>query len=219
MDLLNEKFLVIDTETTNDIDNPIVYDVGFSVIDILGNVLETHSYVVAETFIEEKALMQEAYFADKIPMYQDDIKKGRRTLKRYWNIKKILLDTIKKYDIKIVMAHNMRFDYRSLNLTLRWFTSSKYRYFLPYGLEIWDTLKMAREIFSQDKDYSEFCTKNNYTTKRGGNKYTAEILYRYLTNDNNFVESHTGLEDTLIEKEIFVECMKRNPNLCGRLWN
>ena len=54
----NEKFLVIDTETTNDIDNPIVYDVGFAVIDIFGNIYEEHSYVVAETFIEEKELMK-----------------------------------------------------------------------------------------------------------------------------------------------------------------
>ena len=214
----NEKFLVIDTETTNDIDDPIVYDVGFSVIDIFGNIYEEHSYVVAETFIEEKELMKTAYFADKIPMYQADIKQGKRTLKRYWNIKQILFETIKKYNIKIVMAHNMRFDYRSLNLTLRWFTSSKYRYFLPYGIEIWDTLKMARETFKNDNDYKEFCLANNFVTKRGANKYTAEVLYRYLTKNLDFVESHTGLEDTLIEKEIFVECMKRNNELCGRLW-
>lgn len=219
MNLAKEKFLVIDTETTNDIDNPIVYDIGFSVIDLSGKVYDTYSFVVAETFIEEQELMKIAYFADKIPQYKKDIKDGKRTLKRLWNIKKILFETIKKYNIKIIMAHNMVFDYRSLNLTLRWFTSSKYRYFLPYGLEIWDTLKMARETFKQDKDYSNFCIRNNYLTKNGKNRYTAEILYRYLTNNNNFVESHTGLEDTLIEKEIFVECMKRNPNLNGKLWN
>jgi hypothetical protein len=36
---------------------------------------------------------------------------------------------------------------------------------------------------------------------------TAEILYRYITGDDNFTESHTGLEDVLIEKEIFKKCM------------
>ena len=215
----NEKILVIDTETTNDIDNPIVYDIGFSVIDMLGNTYETHSYVVADIFLEEQELMREAYFADKIPMYQADINNGSRTLKRFWNIMKIVRETIKKHNIKIVVAHNMRFDYKSLNLTLRWLTSSKYRFFLPYGVEIWDTLKMAREVFGNDKDYCEFCSGNNFTTKRGGNRYTAEILYRYLTNDLEFVESHTGLEDTLIEKEIFAECLKRNPNINGRLWD
>ena len=55
-------------------------------------------------------------------------------------------------------------------------------------------------------------------TKRGQRRYTAEILYRYLTRNNDFIESHTGLEDVMIEKEIFVECIKRNPEINGELW-
>lgn len=214
----SEKFLMIDTETTNDIDNPIVYDIGFSVVDKNGKVYKTYSFVVAETFIEEKNLMKLAYFADKIPLYENDIKNGSRVLKRFYNIRKILCETIKEYNIKKVVAHNSHFDYNALNLTQRWFTSSKYRYFFPFGIEIWDTLKMSREIFSNDKDYTNFCQRNNYTTKYGKNRYTAEILYRYLTNNNDFIESHTGLEDTLIEKEILVECLKRKPDIDGRLW-
>lgn len=214
----NEKILMIDTETTNDIDNPIVYDIGFSVIDKSGKVYETFSFVVAETFIEEKDLMKLAYFSDKIPLYSEEIKNKTRTLKRFFNIRKALLETLRKYDIKKIVAHNMAFDYRALNLTQRWFTSSKYRYFFPWGVEFWDTLKMAREIFKEDNEYNEFCRRNNYLTTKGKNRYTAEILYRYLTNDNEFNESHTGLEDTLIEKDIFVECLKRNPEINGKLW-
>ena len=30
----NEKVIVLDTETTNSIDDPIAYDIGFAVIDI-----------------------------------------------------------------------------------------------------------------------------------------------------------------------------------------
>ena len=62
---------------------------------------------------------------------------------------------------------------------------------------------------SNDEEYAEFCYKNDYLTSRGVRRYTAEILYRFITNDNNFIESHTGLEDVMIEKEIFVECMRR----------
>jgi hypothetical protein len=43
-------------------------------------------------------------------------------------------------------------------------------------------------------------------------------VYRFLINDTSFVESHTGLEDVEIEREIFVECLRRNPNVDGRLW-
>jgi hypothetical protein len=40
-------------------------------------------------------------------------------------------------------------------------------------------------------------------------KLTAEIIYRFLTNDLDFVESHTALEDVEIETLIFAECMKK----------
>jgi hypothetical protein len=37
----------------------------------------------------------------------------------------------------------------------------------------------------------------------------AEVLYRFISGDNDFIESHTGLEDVLIEKEIFAYCVKQ----------
>ena len=38
---------------------------------------------------------------------------------------------------------------------------------------------------------------------------TAEILYRYISGNNDFVEVHKGYEDILIEKEIFVTSTKQ----------
>jgi DNA polymerase III epsilon subunit-like protein len=138
-------------------------------------------------------------------------------LKRYENIRKILALTCKKWNVKAIVAHNARFDYLSTTTTQRYLTCSKYRFFFPYGIEIWDTLKMARECFN-DEEYDTFCYNNDYVTKNGRKRYTAEILYRFLTNDDNFVEKHTGLEDVMIEKEIFAYCMRKNPEICGKLW-
>jgi hypothetical protein len=214
---MTEKFIVLDTETTNDIDCPIAYDLGFAVIDRNGNIYEQHSFVVADVFLDEE-LMASAYFVEKIPMYWEQIKNGERTLTSFYNIRKCLVDVMTKYNIDIVIAHNARFDYISTATTQRYLTKSKYRYFFPYGTKIWDTLKMAREVFKEDENYCAFCEENNFLTKNGQNRYTAEILYRYLTNDISFEESHTGLEDVLIEKEIFVHCVQKNPEINGRLW-
>lgn len=214
---LDDRFIVIDTETTNSLDDPFCYDVGFAVVDIFGNVYENHSFVVADIFLD-KDLMASAYFADKIPQYWEDIKSGKRQLKTFFNIRKLFADCVKRNNVSIVLAHNARFDYRSLNLTQRFLTSSKYRYFFPFGVEIWDTLKMARAVLGQIDEYGEFCYLNNYLTKRMCKRFTAEIIYRFITGDNEFVESHTGLEDVLIEKEIFVYCMTAQPDLDGALW-
>ena len=211
-----EKYIMLDTETTNSLDDPICYDVGFAVVDKEGSIYETHSFVVAEVFLNEE-LMASAYFIEKVPQYWEDIKKGTRKLAKFNTIRKVLAETMKKYNTNIVIAHNARFDYRSTAKTQRYLTKSKYRYFLPYGTEIWDTLKMAREVLKNDVEYDNFCYNNNYVTKRGCKRFTAEILYRFFTGDNDFVESHTGLEDVTIEKVIFAECMARGAE-SGKLW-
>ena len=77
---------------------------------------------------------------------------------------------------------------------------------------------MSREVFGKDDDYIAFCEKYNYLTKQNKPRLTAEIVYRYLTNDNEFVESHTGLEDVEIETEILLACLERNPEVDGLLW-
>lgn len=213
----NDRFIVIDTETTNSIDDPLCYDIGFAVVDMFGKVYENYSFVVADIFLD-KELMSYAYFADKIPQYWKDIKNGTRELKTFFNIKKVFTDCIKRNNVKIILAHNARFDYRSLNLTQRFLTSSKYRFFFPFGVEIWDTLKMSREVLNNLDEYTDFCYSNDYLTKRLCKRFTAEIIYRFITKDNSFEESHTGLEDVLIEKEIFVYCISLAPEINGALW-
>ncbi len=212
-------FLVIDTEATNSIDDPFAYDVGFAVVKATGEVLEAHSYVVADIFLDNE-LMASAYFADKIPQYWEDIKNGKRILRRFKTIKSILRDVVAQYGIRYVVAHNASFDYRSLNYTQRLLTSSKYRYFLPWGVKIWDTLKMARECLGKDEQYKQFCIDNGYTygkEEKPQLRFTAEIIYRYLTGNLDFVEEHTGLEDVLIEKDILAYCIK-NGIEDGALW-
>lgn len=210
------KVIVFDTETTNTIDDPIFFDIGWAVVDFEGNVYETASFVNADVFLDDE-LMSCAYYADKIPQYWQEIKAGQRKLVKLTTIRKALQATCKRHGINIMCAHNARFDYRSTNTTQRFQTGSKYRYFLPYGVELWDTLKMAREAFKSDESYDTFCWENDYLTKRGCKRYTAEILYRFISGDNEFEEAHTGLEDAMIEKEILVECLRRGVE-SGRLW-
>lgn len=214
---LNEKFIIIDTETTNSLDDPLCYDVGWAVVDTEGRVYETASYVVADIFLD-KELMSYAYFADKIPQYWNDIKCGKRILRRFSTIRAIFADVCAQYDIKKIAAHNARFDYRSLNLTQRYLTSSKYRYFFPFGIEIWDTLKMSREVLKNDNDYCIFCYENQYLTSHMVKRFTAEIIYRFITQNLTFEEKHTGLEDVLIEKDIFAYCVSRKHDINGALW-
>ena len=210
--------LMIDTETTNDIDCPIVYDVGYQIFTLADGVLCEKSFVNADVFLD-KELMANAYFFDKIETYWQEIKEGKRVLKKWENIKKEIAIDCKKFNVEIVAAHNASFDNRALNTTQRYLTTSKNRYFLPYGVTWYDTLKMSREVLRNDDSYGEFCYANDFLTQRGCRRYTAEIIYKYLTKDLQFEESHTGLEDVKIETEIFKFCLEKMPEIDGKLWN
>lgn len=213
----NARIMMIDTETTNSLDDPVVYDVGFQVFDLEGNTYESCSMINTEVF-NDPNLMSTAYYAEKIPRYMEQVLTGKSVMIPWKSIKTVVKDSIIRNNCKIVCAHNARFDCKSLNLTQRYITTSKWRYFLPYGVEWWDTLRMAREVLKQDDNYRQFCLDNGYVTSRNASKYTAEVIYRYISGENEFIENHTGLEDVKIEKEIFLYCLKQNPEIDGRLW-
>ena len=206
--------IMLDTETANTIVEEngklemafvLPYDFGFAVIDSKGNTYEKHSYVNSDIFLDEFKLMQSAYYANKIPQYIRDLANGNRQLKTTFEIRKIFFDLCEKYDCQFVVAHNARFDYRACNNIQRWTTKSKYRYFFPYGIEVWDTLKMARDVLGKMPTYIDFCFENGFITKHKipQPQFTAEVIYRYITKDIAFVEEHKGLEDVEIEIEIF----------------
>lgn len=213
----NDVIMMIDTETTNDIDCPIVYDTGYQIFTLNDGVLCERSFVNADVFLD-KDLMASAYFIDKVPQYWDDIKNGKRILKKWFNIKRQIAEDCELFNVKYVCAHNAMFDNRALNTTQRYQTTSKFRYFLPYGVEWLDTLKMSRQLLKNNEDYGEFCYNNDYLTKNGQRRYTAEIIYRWLSGQNDFEESHTGLEDVEIERQIFEYCVTTDPEINGLLW-
>lgn len=210
--------IVFDTETTNSMDDPLVYDIGWAVVDDDFNVLKTYSFVVADIYTN-KDLMESAYYKDKRKQYNKDLKNGTRKMKTYRSIKRELAKCCKENNVTELYAHNASFDYRSTQKTIRYITKSKERYFLPYGVQICDTLKMCRQTLTNDVHYVNFCEVNNFTTKNGKPRFTAEIVYKFLTQCLDFTESHTGLEDVLIEKEIMAYCFSKNPTVNPYLWN
>jgi DNA polymerase III epsilon subunit-like protein len=218
IDRRKSYFITFDTETANSLECPLMYDLGFAVHDKQGNIYETFSLVIADVYCNEKEIMQSAYYSRKLPQYEEDLKTGKKKLVSVETAKRILSETAKKYNIKAVIAHNARFDYRSTTTTIRYITKSKNRYFLPYEVPLWDTLEMAKSVIKDKPTYRDFCERNGYLTKNGQVRLTAEILYRFISKDENFIEQHQGLEDVLIEKEIFQYCVRQHKKMRRSPW-
>lgn len=221
IDRRRHYILVVDTETANtiqdgdklDMSNVLVYDCGWQVVDTHGNVYAEKSFVNRDVFVHERELMQSAYYAHKIPQYVEDIKAGRRIMADTYEIRQAMLVDMEKFSITEVAAHNARFDLNALNGTQRYITKSRFRYWFPYGVKIWDTMRMAESVICKMPTYRKFCEEHGYITKTGKLKKTAEVLWRFISNNPDFEESHTGLEDVSIEAQIMAYCFRQHKHI------
>ena len=213
-------YMVYDTEVCNcpkidgqlDVANGQVYDLGIQIVDKDGYVYDEYSIVNGDVFWGMPEAMREAYFADKRPQYVADILAGKRKVLNTWQIYKLVRNLCEEYNIKACVAHNARFDVKALNATMRYQTKSRCRWFFPYEMPMWDTMKMANDTICKQKRYKEFCEANGYMTNHATPQVrkTAEIIWRYLTDDVTFEEEHTGLADVEIEAQIFAECIRQH---------
>jgi DNA polymerase III epsilon subunit-like protein len=159
--------------------------------------------------------MLSAYFADKIPEYIEMVNNREMVVLPFMEIYADARKFLARYNVCGIMAHNAKFDYRALNNTLRYLSGSKRRFFFPYGIPIWDTMKMANDTICKQKSYIDFCKENGYMTNHATPQVrkTAEVLWRYMTGDVTFEEEHTGLADVTIEAQIFAECVRQHKKM------
>ena len=210
-----EYFLVLDTETCNTLEQPLPYDIGWAVCDRYGNIYETKSFIIEETFIDLNDVMKSAYYAEKIPMYWNDIRDGKRSIKKMWSIRKELVSDMKKYNIKKVGAYNMAFDKKALNNLMRYVSKSWCRWFFPFGTEYFCIWNLACQVLLNRSSYVKFALNNGLVSEANNILTSAEACYRYITDEINFNEEHTGLEDVLIEVKILAECYRQHKKMSG----
>ena len=121
------KFLVIDTETAtlpfaNEIagDNPerkkriaiakpLVYDIGWTITDRAGNILDSKQFLIAETF-SVPSVFNTAYYANKRPIYLDMLRKNETSIKPWGEVMDLLIADMSSVDG--VGAFNSMFDFK-----------------------------------------------------------------------------------------------------------
>ena len=194
--------LVLDTETIN-LEKQFVYDLGYTIADADGNVVARKSYVISQVF-NNKELFATGYYSNKMPLYESRLKSGYSKKVGWGHAMRYLANDIKKYGITEIYAYNSKFDTKAIAFMCGWFNVVN-----PLGdKEILDIMDFIKPI-TNTKEYKDFCKENGYMTKH---KYPqpqkkAETLYRYLTDNVDYEEEHTGLEDSLIELEILMTAL------------
>ena len=216
---MSKNYLIIDTETANGLDEPLVYDYGGIVVNNKGEILEYFSFVITDVFYFMRDLMQSCYYHEKIPNYEKELFNGKRRPATFAQVYNFTYYLLKKYDIQAVLAYNMKFDQNALNNTLKTLTNGSKKYFFPYNLDKQCIMCMTQDTICRQKTYKKFCLDNGYLTPTGRLKSTAEIVYRYLHLNNSFIEEHTGLADVLIEWKIWEKVKRQKKRMRRHYWD
>ena len=200
---MKNTFLVLDTETC-DLSGS-VYDIGYTICDKKGNILQTRNALVREIFTNGKKMMG-AFYAKKLfshyaPMLEsDEIKmESWETIIGWMN------QDIADYSVNVICAYNAGFDFRVMNATHKMlgYTGKV----LNAPLKTLDLWQFACETKLSQKTYKKLANEQGWISPKGNIKTGAEFCYRFCSGEWGFIEDHTALSDALIETKILADCM------------
>jgi len=212
-----ETVLVVDVETCGGFDSPKVYDLGFAVVvRSTGRIIESHSLVISDVFYGMAREMENAYYADKLPMYHAGIKDGSFRVVTLWEAWRLVRETVKAYGIKRIYAYNAKFDKGALNNTMKVVTGGKYNNFMPAGTRWLCIWHMACQTILSQKGYRKFAEANGMVSPAGNLRTSAEAAYAYITRTPGYVEPHTGLADVEIETAILHKIVRQHKRMNER---
>lgn len=217
-DLKKEKYLMfIDTETIGTLnvkESILPFEIGMKVLDTETNkIVKEKSYLVRK-FFNNKYIMLSTFSATKYPNYFEKLENDKRYKTMSVNdISKDIEKTISRYNIKIMVAHNGNFDKTAMERLFNDFGVDN-----PFeNIDLLDTMELSK-VITFSKEYADYCIEHKdrlnsvkdscFITNSGRVRTTAQAIYCYISNDSEFEEAHTGLEDIDIEIAIFKKSME-----------
>lgn len=215
---------------------PLIYDIGWAIVDRLGRITKKVNFLVAETFCVP-SIFDTAYYAEKRPKYLEMLANGEITIKPWNEIAEILIADMKT--VEAVGAFNSMFDFKKAipftDLYIKKLYSPDYYdwekvqrviaekigrneikrkdedndfdpdHFVFRGetYDLFDIWGLATSYLLNTATYKKQCVEHNLFTASGVYfKTSAESTYQYLKDKYDFIESHTALDDAIIESFI-----------------
>lgn len=188
---MRKNFAIGDTETLNGAISPycFTYHVAFVATNRRKKILDKINILILEYLQLDKSEFYGKYKKE----YYRQLLKDENVIICYTEAEamEVLKAWFKKWNISTICAHNSGFDFEK--------TFLKY---LVGDFNFIDTQFAFFDTIGQYKKFRQFCAENGYVTKNKNCRMTAEICYRFITGDNEFVEEHTALSDSEIETQI-----------------
>lgn len=191
--------MVFDTETTS-IEKPFCYNIGYVIYDTDNLMVVVKRDFVVEQVWHNTMLFTTAYYADKREGYINSMKARKTIMEKFGYITRQMARDIADFEIEHAFAYNSPFDVRVFEYNCDWFKCIN-----PFdNVAIHDIRGYVHKVIAWSDEFQAFCDKHEYYTESGHYSTTAETVYRYYTDNTEFIEEHTALADSEIECAILV---------------
>lgn len=198
---------IFDTETTS-LDRPFCYNIGYIIVN--GDNWETlcsRSFVVEQIW-HNLPLFSSAYYADKRPLYISAMRARSCIMDKFGYICQQMIRDFKAFEVVKAFAFNSAFDEKVFNFNCDWYKCNN-----PFDNIPVSDIRGFVHHFLIDDSYKQFCEEHKYFSETGNYSTNAETVYRFISNNTDFIEAHTALHDAEIEAEILLHCVDSGANL------
>lgn len=197
-------YCVFDTETIG-VSKKWVYDLGMVIVEKTGRPLAMWRWRIKE-ILEIPGIEKIAYYGEKIPAFYSGL-----PVVTFAQAKKEFNEILEKMEVTTITAYNLQFDMSAIKQTLEQTNSG--RNFLEKPYEYFDLWNASCDSLFQQKRFKRIAIEQNWLTEKGNIRTSAEIAYRYITGNYQFMETHTALEDAEIEARILQEVLRQKKRI------
>lgn len=206
----SNTYLLVDVETCND--QRIIMELSFLVINKLFGKKQEKCFIIKEVW-ENEEYRNGKYAIEKLAHWQEMIDNGKAQVISIYKLYDLINKTIIDKGINIFSAYNVAFDFNAIHKTYHRYGIDKRKDYKEsnklLGLQKLCLWNYARKIYCT-KNYVKWALENGKLTPKSKIKSSAESLYQYLVENEEFVETHFGIEDLQIEYTIFVASIIQN---------
>lgn len=217
-----KRFITLDVESTGLGGKAYVFDIAYT-IATRNKVLLERQFLVREILTNSR-IMLSAYesndwrdmmgkkiFVDYIPMLSN----SETRLYGWQDIVETMRDDMLEYGVDVFAAYNLRFDMGALSNTHRYIGHKEK--ILPYRPDLLCLWEFAASTLCNTPMYHriarEMGKETGWITPANNVRTNAEKVYAFISQNLNFVESHTALSDAQIETEILQRLLARKKRI------
>jgi hypothetical protein len=213
-----KTFLIADGETVGLGNRAYIFDFAYTIATRKTVILQ-RDFLVRETLTNPAVMLGALYnaqwrdmmggkiFTDYIPMLDN----GETCLYSWREIIETMREDMATHNVDVFVAYNLGFDMRAIATTHKWIgQGGKVLNYRPDLLCLWE---FACTTVCNTRLYHDVARSQNWVSEADNVRTTAEKVYAYLTNNWDFVESHTALDDAVIETEILQRLLAKKKTI------